>query len=139
MAIHGPGIATAVYARHMSEHNHGQAVLDDLVPLGRSLRQLIPDVYQGYAALTSASMKAGAIDAKTKELIAIAVAVTLHCDGCMASHARNAALKGATREEVAEAIGVAITLNGGPGTVYGPRAFDAFVEFADARAAKETS
>lgn len=84
-------------------------------------------------------MKAGAVDAKTKELIAIAVAVTLRCDGCISSHARNAAVKGATAEEVAEAIGVAITLNGGPGTVYGPRAFDAFVEFAEARAAKETS
>ena len=123
----------------MSEHNHGQAVLDELVPMGRSLRQLIPDVYQGYSALSAAAMRAGAIDAKTKELIAIAVAVTLHCDGCMASHARSAALKGATAEEVAEAIGVALTLNGGPGTVYGPRAFDAFMEFAEARAAKESS
>ena len=123
----------------MSAHNHGQAVLDDLVPLGRSLRELIPDVYQGYSALSSAAMRAGAVDAKTKELIALAVAVTLRCDGCMASHARSAALKGATAEEVAEAIGVAITLNGGPGTVYGPRAFDAFVEFSEARAAKGTS
>ncbi len=117
----------------MNEHNHGQVVLDGVIPLGRTLRQLIPDVYQGYSALNSAAMKSGTVDAKTKELIALAVSVTLRCDGCIASHARNASAKGASKPEVAEAIGVAIMLNGGPGTVYGPRAFDAFCEFADAR------
>ena len=88
--------------------------------------------------LNSAAMKPGVVDAKTKELIALAVSVTLRCDGCIASHARNASARGASREEVAEAIGVAILLNGGPGTVYGPRAFDAFSEFADVRDSKAT-
>ena len=117
----------------MSEHSHGKVVLDDVITLGRALRPLIPDVYRGYAELNTAAMKAGAVDAKTKELIALAVSVTLHCDGCIAAHARNASAKGASKPEVAEAIGVAIMLNGGPGTVYGPRAFDAFCEYADAR------
>jgi AhpD family alkylhydroperoxidase len=117
----------------MTEHTHGKAVLDDVVPLGRALRQAIPDVYKGYAALSSAAMAPGVLDAKTKELIALGISVTLHCDGCIAAHARGAATAGATREEAAEALGVAVMLNGGPGTVYGPRAFDAFCEFADAR------
>lgn len=117
----------------MNEHNHGKVVLDDVIPLGRALRPLIPDVYRGYAELNTAAMKAGVVDAKTKELIALAVSVTLRCDGCIAAHARNASAKGASKPEVAEAIGVAIMLNGGPGTVYGPRAFDAFCEYADAR------
>jgi AhpD family alkylhydroperoxidase len=120
----------------MSDHIHGQAVLDDVAPLGRALRHVIPDVYQSYAAMAGAAMKPGAIDAKTKELIAIGIAISLRCDGCIAAHARAASKAGASREEVAEAIGVAILLNGGPGTVYGPRAFDAFCEFADARDAK---
>lgn len=51
------------------------------------------------------------------------------CDGCIASHARGAARAGATLEEAAEAIGVAILMNGGPATVYGPRAYAAFSEF----------
>lgn len=55
------------------------------------------------------------------------------CDGCIAAHARGAALKGATPTEVAEAIGVAILMNGGPATVYGPRAYAAFQEFHDRR------
>ncbi len=117
----------------MSEHTHGKAVLDDVVPLGRALRQAIPEVYKGYAALSTAAMAPGVLDKKTKELIALGISVTLRCDGCIASHARGAANAGASREEVAEAIGVTILLNGGPGTVYGPRAFDAFCEFADAR------
>jgi AhpD family alkylhydroperoxidase len=121
------------YDRRMSEHVHGQVVLDDVIPLSRALRASIPDVYQGYAAMSAAAMAPGVLETKTKELIALGIAVSLRCDGCIAAHARGAAKAGATREEAAEALGVAILLNGGPGTVYGPRAFDAFCEFADAR------
>lgn len=117
----------------MSAHSHGQIVLDDVIPLGRALRHAIPDVYKGYAAMSAAAMAAGALETKTKELIALGISVTLRCDGCIASHARGAAKAGASREEAAEAIGVALILNGGPGTVYGPRAYDAFCEFADTR------
>jgi AhpD family alkylhydroperoxidase len=117
----------------MSEHIHGKAVLDEVVPLGRALRQAIPDVYKGYVALSTAAFAPGTLDVKTKELIALGIAVTLRCDGCIAAHARGASSAGATRQEAAEAIGVALVLNGGPATVYGPRAFDAFREFADAR------
>lgn len=116
----------------MTDHVHGKAVLDDVIPLGRNLRTLIPDVYKGYANMAAAATAPGKLDTKTKELIALAASVALRCDGCMAAHARAAAKAGVTKEEAAEAIGVAIMLSGGPGTVYGPRAFDAFCEFADA-------
>jgi AhpD family alkylhydroperoxidase len=72
----------------------------------------------------------GALSAKMRELIALAIAVTRECDGCIAAHARGAARRGATSQEVAEALGVAILMNGGPGTVWGPRAYAAFAEFA---------
>jgi AhpD family alkylhydroperoxidase len=124
------------YAPTMTEHQHGRAVLDDLIPLGRNLREAIPEVYAGYGELGKAAMGDGALSSRTKELIALAVSVALRCDGCIASHARNASKTGATREEAAEALGVAIMLTGGPGTVYGPRAYDAFCEFADARDAR---
>ena len=52
------------------------------------------------------------------------------CDGCIAYHARGAAMRGATRHEVAEALGVALLMDGGTATVYGPRALAAFEEFA---------
>jgi len=116
----------------MNEHVHGKSVIDEVVPLGRALREAIPGVYKGYSAMSSAAMSPGALDAKTKELLALAISGAVRCDGCIASHARGAARAHASREEAAEAIGVAILLSGGPGTVYGPRAFDAFCEFADA-------
>jgi AhpD family alkylhydroperoxidase len=105
-------------------------ILDDLRQPVKHLREHIPAVFEGYSALSSAVLGDGALDAKTKELIALAIAVTKQCDGCMASHARSAARRGATAAEVAEALGVAILMNGGPGTVHAPRAFEAFQEFA---------
>ena len=111
--------------------SHGHAVQDELREPARALRQAIPDVYAGYRQLHGAAYAAGALDQKTKELIALAIAVSKECDGCIASHARGAARSGADESEVAEALGVAIAMNGGPGTVYGPRAFAAFREFAE--------
>ena len=107
---------------------------DELKVAGRKLRAAIPGVYAGYGALHQAAMRDGALPAKTKELIALAIAVTRECDGCIAAHARSAHRRGVTAEEVAEAMGVVILMNGGPGTVWGPRAYAAFEEFAAAAA-----
>lgn len=105
-------------------------ILDDLRQPSKALRDLIPDVYSGFVATNAAVLKDGALDAKTKELMSLAIAVTRQCDGCIASHARGAARRGATEQEVAETLGVAIAMNGGPGTVHAPRALEAFQEFA---------
>jgi AhpD family alkylhydroperoxidase len=102
----------------------------ELISLGRRLREEIPGVYAGYAQLSNAAMSDGALPARVKELIALAIAVTRECDGCVVSHARGAARRGVTAPEVAEAMGVAILMNGGPGTVWGPRAYAVFQEFA---------
>lgn len=111
--------------------SHGHAVQEALREPARELRRAIPEVYDGYRRLHAAAYAAGALEEKTKELIALAIAVSKECDGCIASHARGAARTGATESEVAEALGVAIAMNGGPATVYGPRAFAAYREFAD--------
>lgn len=108
---------------------HGKQVLSDLREPAKELRALIPEVYAGFVEMGRAATADGALDRKTKELMALTAAVVLMCDGCIASHARSAARAGATPQEAAEAIGVAILMAGGPGTVYGPRAFAAFKEF----------
>jgi AhpD family alkylhydroperoxidase len=110
---------------------HSHTVQEQLREPARALRRAIPEVYDGYRQLHAAAYAAGELDEKTKELIALAIAVSKECDGCIASHARGAVRTGATEAEVAEALGVAIAMNGGPGTVYGPRAFAAFLEFRD--------
>jgi AhpD family alkylhydroperoxidase len=109
---------------------HAHDVQEELREPARALRSAIPEVYEGYRTMHAAAYADGALDRKTKELIALAIAVSKECDGCIASHARGAVRTGATESEVAEALGVAIAMNGGPGTVYGPRAFAAFREFA---------
>ena len=113
----------------MSENGYGKAVLEELRPLHRELRHAIPDVYKGFGEFHRAAFAAGDLDVKTKELIAFAIGVIQRCDGCIASHAEGAARAGATRQEAAEAIGVALLMNGGPATIYGPRAYAAFCEF----------
>ena len=109
---------------------HAHEILDELRDPAHSLRERIPDVLSGYVELHRAAMAPGALERKTKELIALAIAVTRECDGCVASHARGAARYGATADEVAETMGVAILMNGGPATVWGPRAYAAFEEYA---------
>ncbi|MBK8468771.1 MAG: carboxymuconolactone decarboxylase family protein [Candidatus Phosphoribacter sp.] len=109
--------------------SHGKEVLDGLRDETAALRAMIPDVYDGFAQTHKAALRDGVLDVKTKELIAFAISVSKQCDGCIASHARGAARAGASPEEAAEAIGVALLMNGGPATVYGPRAFAAFSEF----------
>jgi len=108
-------------------------ILAEVTRSGRRLRDAIPDVYAAYQAQHTAAISAdGELPPKMRELIALSIAVTKQCDGCIAAHARGAAQRGATSQEVAEAIGVAILMNGGPATVWGPRAFAAFEEFAEA-------
>ena len=95
------------------------------------LAKLTPETIKGYGAMDAAGGKTGHLDAKTRELIAIAVAITLRCDGCIIVHADNARKLGASMEEVAEALGVAVTLNAGAAIVYSTRTLDAYRASAD--------
>ncbi|GAB4531420.1 MAG: carboxymuconolactone decarboxylase family protein [Roseibium sp.] len=91
-----------------------------------AVRKGIPDVAKGFGALAKAATAPGTLDAKTKELIALAIGITARCDGCLAYHARAAAGLGATREEILEVIGVAVYMGGGPSMIYGAEALAAF-------------
>ncbi|SAI33199.1 carboxymuconolactone decarboxylase [Bordetella ansorpii] len=90
-----------------------------------------PPVVQAYRGLNEALGQGKALDAKTRELIALAVAVTTRCDGCISSHSAAARKAGATEAEVAEALGTAIALNAGAAYVYSVRAMEAFGQFKE--------
>ncbi len=87
--------------------------------------KLSPDTLRGYQTLSGAGEKTGHLDAKTRELISLAVAVTTRCDGCITVHTGEALKYGATREEIAEALGVAVAMNAGAAMVYSARVMDA--------------
>jgi AhpD family alkylhydroperoxidase len=93
-----------------------------------ALRSLIPEVMRGYGELSRAAMAPGELNSATKELLAIVIAITRECDGCIVAHTRSAVRAGINRQGIAEAIGVAISMNGGPGTVWGPRALRCYDE-----------
>jgi AhpD family alkylhydroperoxidase len=105
-------------------------VASDLRQPTRDLRKAILETWGGFGELHRSAMAEGALPTHIKELMALVVSVVEHCDGCVAYHARAAAAAGATEEEVAEALGVALLMDGGPASVWAPRAFEAFREFA---------
>ncbi|MGX7707785.1 carboxymuconolactone decarboxylase family protein [Methylobacterium sp. Gmos1] len=94
--------------------------------------KLSPETIRGSGALSAAGQKTDHLDARVRELIAAAVAVTLRCDGCITVHADAARKLAATQAELAEALGVAASLGAGAAIVYGTRALDAFAASAEA-------
>lgn len=85
----------------------------------------VPETLRGVATLMGAGAKTGYLDDRTRELIALACAVTTRCDGCISSHADAAVKAGATDNEIAEALGVAVSLNAGAATVYSGHVLEA--------------
>jgi AhpD family alkylhydroperoxidase len=100
-----------------------QELLKRIADLGR----LTPSTVRGYRELSDAGSKTAHLDAKTRELIAIAVGVTRQCDGCITTHVHAARKQGASAEEIAEALGVAIAVNAGAALVFSARAMDAVI------------
>jgi AhpD family alkylhydroperoxidase len=90
------------------------------------LAALSPDTVRGYVTMSGAGHKTGHFDEKTRELIALAVAISLRCDGCITVHTEAARKLGATKGEIAEAMGVAIGVNAGAAIIYATRTLDAF-------------
>lgn len=105
-----------------------------LTTIGK-VAQLSPDIVNGYRTLSDAGKKTNYLDAKTRELIALAVAVTTRCDGCITVHTSAAIKAGASKEEITEALGVAIALNAGATLVYSARVMDAYAQKVNAEAA----
>jgi AhpD family alkylhydroperoxidase len=96
----------------------------------RTLAAAIPGTTAAFGRLAMEATAQGMLSTKVKELIAFSIAITARCDGCLAHHARAAFEAGATRAEVAEMIGVAVLMGGGPSTVYGVEALRAYDAFA---------
>ncbi|AIF80796.1 hypothetical protein I862_01165 [endosymbiont of Acanthamoeba sp. UWC8] len=91
----------------------------------------IPDVMSSLGALSKSVSKNGVLDKKTKELIAMSLGVAARCDGCIGFHTKTLCELGTTREELLEALSMAIYMGGGPSTVYAAYALKAFEEFSN--------
>lgn len=89
-----------------------------------------PDVMNAFSAMAKAATQSGVLDAKTKELIALAIAIAIRCDGCVAFHAQAAVKSGATREEIMETMGMSLYMGAGPSLMYAAQAVEAYDQFA---------
>lgn len=96
----------------------------------KELRGGTPEVMKAFAGMAREALKPGALDPKTKELVALAIGVAIRCDDCVAFHAKAAAQQGATREEVMEVLGTVIYMGAGPSVMYSSHAVEAFDQFA---------
>ena len=92
------------------------------------LRAAIPDTTRGFSAMAQAALRDGALERKTKELIALALSVAAHCDACIGFHVEALVKLGATRAEVEETLGMAVYMGGGPSLMYAADAIAAWEE-----------
>ena len=96
----------------------------------KTLRKDIADTMQGFSAMAQSATKDGALDKKTKELIALAIGVSTRCDGCIGFHSEALVKLGVTREEFEEVLGMAVYMGGGPSLMYAADALLAYEQFA---------
>ena len=98
----------------------------------KEMRSEHPDVMKGFSALAQAALKPAALDARTKELIALGISVAVRCDDCIGFHVKAALAHGATRAEIMEALGMAIYMGAGPSVMYASHVLDAYEQMAPA-------
>jgi len=95
-----------------------------------TLRHDMPELMKGFNDLARAATADGALDRKTKELIALALGVAAHCDACIGFHTQALVKLGTTKAELEEALGMAVYMGGGPSLMYSTNALAAFDEFS---------
>ncbi len=107
-------------------------ITQDINQALQPLRKESADAMTGFSALAKAAMAGGVISELNKELIALAISVSVHCDGCIGFHVKSLVRLGATREQINETLAVAIYMGGGPSLMYAAEVLRAFDEFRQA-------
>lgn len=106
-------------------------ITSDISSYLAKFRKEIPDVMNSFNSLAAAATKEGALSKKTKELIALALGIAGHCDGCIGFHMQTLVKLGVTREELLETLSMAVYMGGGPSLMYAAGAMKAFEEFSN--------
>jgi AhpD family alkylhydroperoxidase len=112
-------------------HKNWPQMATELSGILRELRGGTPEVMKAFSGIAQAALKTNALDTKTKELISLAIAVAIRCDACITFHAEAAMRQGATREEVAETMGIAIYMGAGPSVMYAAQALEAYDQYKE--------
>lgn len=113
-------------------HENWPEMADQLNPLLGALRRASPEVMKAFGAMATAATQPGALDVKTKELVALAIGVAVRCAPCITYHAKAAVKAGASDAEIAESVGMAIYMGAGPSVMYAAQALEATGQWRDA-------
>ena len=103
----------------------------DLGKTNAKLAQALPKEMKGFSSLHKAALEDGALNTKTKELIALGISIGIRCEPCIVSHTKTLIDLGATREEIEETVGVALFMGGGPATAYGGKTLEIFDQLSE--------
>ena len=110
-------------------HKDWKELTRTLSPAMAAVRRGAPEVAKGFSALATAATAKGALDTKTKELLAVAIAIAVRCDGCIGFHVKSAVDAGASRDELVETVAMSVYMGGGPSFIYGSQALEAYDQF----------
>ncbi|MEQ9329068.1 MAG: carboxymuconolactone decarboxylase family protein, partial [Rhodospirillales bacterium] len=105
---------------------HWKTFLKETTVRLTNLEKMIPESYEGFQQMGRSAKRTGALEEKTKEFIALGIAISTRCDSCIGFHVRSLVRLGATREEMSEAISMAAYMGGGPSLAYGAKALEAY-------------
>lgn len=112
------------------------AMAKALNPAVGELNKSAPGAMKAFHDMGTAALEAGALDRKTKELMAVAISVAVRCDPCVTYHVAAARKQGASREELAETVGLAIYMGAGPSAMYAAQALEAYDQWDEAMSPK---
>jgi len=96
----------------------------------RAINKTVPDTTRAFGALGKAVKEGGVLEFKTKEFIALGIAVSTQCEACIALHVDTLIRAGATREEISDVLAMTIQMGGGPAMMYAAKALECFDELS---------
>lgn len=106
-------------------------ITDEISQHVNAIAELQPEVMKNFTAMAGAATADGALDLKTKELIALAIGITNHCDGCIGYHVKSLVELGTTKQELSETLATCIYMGGGPALMYAADAMQAYEQFSE--------
>lgn len=115
--------------------NNAEHYYESVASAMRPVRTEMPDIVKGFRELHAAAFKPGALSTVSKELIALSIGLVVRCENCIYSHVKACLAGGATREQILEAAGVAVLMQGGPTYTYLPRVMEALNALAEEKVA----
>ena len=95
------------------------------------LERETPEIFRGFGVMGKEAKKTGVLNEKTKEFIALGIAIATRCESCIAFHVNSLVRLKTSREEIVEALSMCSYMGGGPSIAFSAKALEAFDQFSN--------